>query len=710
MNLSRAFTRSVLLTVLLGLGAYLLSSGDIGLGLLVVPLFLLGWVVTGLEGAPKMPRGMVLSMTGIAVAFVLVSLAFEKISIEVLSRFMAVLLVVKAFDRREPRDHAQLLALALFLVLGAVTLNVRLLPGLMALLFVPAMVASVLLYQIESGRHGVGGASQQHSGDRPGFKRDLSLLGIGAGAVACLIVSVVFVLVPRGLGQGTGGGALPRPSAGSVTGFSEDVDLGAGGTIQQDESIVLDVRPLEDKAETYAVAPPILYLRGAVLETYSSASGRWSSRAGEGLAGTPGTQGWYRIADRPRASDELYEITIRNAPRGSVTLFLPEGTVGLRPADPIEPRVYPGFGLAKEWEWPGGRLRYEVRLARSAATDPQGTQRTEVDTSGIDPSIVELASGILLEGGIESDPARREIVRDLAAAHALRRHLLGQHEYSLDRPRIPPGRDPIAWFLETRSAGHCEFFAGALVEMCRAVGINARVVTGYVAAEFNPATGAYIVRRSNAHAWAEIERSEGDWVQLDPTPSADLHEIHQPPTNALRRARLLLDVFEQYWVNSIIAFDSSRRQELLGLESSSDLSTGSRSLDVFAQRLVSTRLGDVGRAVGVGLLAGCLTAALGFGGIWLVRHRLGRRRAQRAFYPWQRWPGGVADRLYRALLESFEQRGHPKPDTTPLLRHARRTGEDDLARAAEALCAARFGIEDRDEELAAALGAMTRGE
>lgn len=65
--------------------------------------------------------------------------------------------------------------------------------------------------------------------------------------------------------------------------------------------------------------------------------------------------------------------------------------------------------------------------------------------------------------------------------------------------------------------------------MCRTVGIDARVVTGYVAIDYNEATESYIVRASNAHAWVEAEVLPDRWRRFDPTPTADLVRIHEPP-------------------------------------------------------------------------------------------------------------------------------------------------------------------------------------
>jgi len=54
--------------------------------------------------------------------------------------------------------------------------------------------------------------------------------------------------------------------------------------------------------------------------------------------------------------------------------------------------------------------------------------------------------------------------------------------------------------------------------MTRSIGIRSRLVTGYLASEYNEIGGYYIVRQSHAHAWCEIDCGTSDWKEFDPTP------------------------------------------------------------------------------------------------------------------------------------------------------------------------------------------------
>ncbi|MFN4352992.1 MAG: transglutaminase-like domain-containing protein, partial [Hylemonella sp.] len=72
-------------------------------------------------------------------------------------------------------------------------------------------------------------------------------------------------------------------------------------------------------------------------------------------------------------------------------------------------------------------------------------------------------------------------------------------------------------FWLDRQLGFCEHFAAAFVVVMRALDVPARIVTGYQGADPAPADGWFVVRNSNAHAWAEVWFEGQGWVRVDPT-------------------------------------------------------------------------------------------------------------------------------------------------------------------------------------------------
>ncbi|MDG2050492.1 MAG: transglutaminase domain-containing protein [Myxococcota bacterium] len=105
----------------------------------------------------------------------------------------------------------------------------------------------------------------------------------------------------------------------------------------------------------------------------------------------------------------------------------------------------------------------------------------------------------------------------LERVEAIREHLEVAYTYSLT-PSGSSDREALAEFLTQTRAGHCEYFATALVLLSRVAGVPARLVTGYRVAEWNPFGSYAVVREKHAHAWAEIYLEDPGWVSVDPSP------------------------------------------------------------------------------------------------------------------------------------------------------------------------------------------------
>ncbi|MDR0672286.1 MAG: transglutaminaseTgpA domain-containing protein [Zoogloeaceae bacterium] len=70
------------------------------------------------------------------------------------------------------------------------------------------------------------------------------------------------------------------------------------------------------------------------------------------------------------------------------------------------------------------------------------------------------------------------------------------------------------WF-ETRT-GNADLYAGAFVFLMRAADVPARLVTGYRGGKLVALTDYVIVKKSHAHAWAEIWEEARGWRRIDP--------------------------------------------------------------------------------------------------------------------------------------------------------------------------------------------------
>ncbi|HSS93584.1 MAG TPA: transglutaminaseTgpA domain-containing protein [Candidatus Dormibacteraeota bacterium] len=124
---------------------------------------------------------------------------------------------------------------------------------------------------------------------------------------------------------------------------------------------------------------------------------------------------------------------------------------------------------------------------------------------------------------------------------ALTAYLQQNFEYTQQLGHVPPGRDPVDWFLFDVKKGYCEQFATAEVMMLRSLGIPARLATGYSTGEYNPVLDQAIVRERDAHAWVEVWFANHGWVPVDPSPGFPALAATQFPNHwaAAGLARLL---------------------------------------------------------------------------------------------------------------------------------------------------------------------------
>ena len=113
---------------------------------------------------------------------------------------------------------------------------------------------------------------------------------------------------------------------------------------------------------------------------------------------------------------------------------------------------------------------------------------------------------------------------DLAIAQRAMRLFHDSFAYTLATPLA--GRNAVDEFLFDTREGFCEHFASSFVVLMRAAGVPARVVTGYAGGYRNPIGGYWLVRNSDAHAWAEIWLAGRGWVRMDPTAAVAPERIY----------------------------------------------------------------------------------------------------------------------------------------------------------------------------------------
>ena len=178
-------------------------------------------------------------------------------------------------------------------------------------------------------------------------------------------------------------------------------------------------------------------------------------------------------------------------------------------------------------------------------------------------------------------------------------------EYTLEPPLL--GINSVDDFLFGSKKGFCEHYAGSFVFLMRAAGIPARVVTGYQGGEYNDLGGYYILRQSDAHAWAEVWLQDRGWVRIDPTAAIAPARIQSGlnaalPDNAalpflartqspfLLRLRFNLDALTNQWNQWVLGYNTERQFAFLtrlGME------------DITWQKLAINMLAGVALLVGI---------------------------------------------------------------------------------------------------------------
>lgn len=227
------------------------------------------------------------------------------------------------------------------------------------------------------------------------------------------------------------------------------------------------------------------------------------------------------------------------------------------------------------------RLRYQVRSYTTFWAGP----RTPSDALAAwlqlpdqyNPRTIAWAAGI--KADTEADMARDRgragsLDRRLVEAVLMQFRRLPFH-YNIDV--APLGHHSVDEFLFDRREGYCEHYSSSFVVLMRAMGVPARVVTGYQGGDVNPVDGFFVVRQSDAHAWAEVWLDGYGWQRIDPTaavdPSRIEHTLRERRTdgmaalpdrwNWLTKLRLNREALENAWNQWFLSYSAERQRALM---------------------------------------------------------------------------------------------------------------------------------------------------
>ncbi|HUJ96404.1 MAG TPA: DUF3488 and transglutaminase-like domain-containing protein [Terriglobales bacterium] len=658
--LQRYFEVALYLLVLTGFGT-LASTGGLSLttvSLVSVALLFRGYLLISRRSF-SIPERWTTILTLGYVAFsladyFLISSGFLSASVHLVLFVM----VLRMFSAQRDRDYYFLAVLAFLMVLAAAVLTVD---GTFLLAFAGFMMIAVVTFILMEMRHASAKATTgaRESGDqRASRQMALSLSGASPALVLCILLggTAIFFVMPR---VATGYLSAYAPGSELNTGFSDRVELGRIGEIQQSSSVVMHVQIDGDPGGNFD-----LKWRGVALSDFDGkawstpreqhliprlSDGRfalWQAGAEERRSLSPQNI-HYRVLMEPVGTNVFF---LANAPltlQGDYSLLARDGAGAVFDADPRHP-ITRYEATSNLPEPPPSGLRaagenYPLDLALTYTRIPP-----------LDVRIPRLAAEITANAGNNYDRAL-----------AVQNYLRTRFTYSLQLSRRTP-RDPLAEFLFERKQGHCEYFASSMAVMLRTLGIPVRVVNGFRTGEFNDLTSQYVIRASNAHSWVEVYFPGYGWVSFDPTPASAV-----PEHSGWSRIALYFDAVASFWREWVINYDLNR-QRTLGATVGSRSQQWLRELRRWLIVRQSRALGAVRSARDTladaplhWSVAAILAAILILLGANAARFWQAWQQRQLATHP-ERSPGRAASIWYQRMTRVLARRGWQKsPTQTP---------------------------------------------
>ncbi|HYM75068.1 MAG TPA: DUF3488 and transglutaminase-like domain-containing protein [Candidatus Dormibacteraeota bacterium] len=566
--------------------------------------------------------------------------------------------VVRMFSLRRERDHITLAILAFLLVLASAVLTVD---SVFLFSFAAFMLMAVATFVLmEMRRSGmVANIQARHSSD-PQEHRHFAFALVRFAPLLMLLILVcgaaLFFVMPRMSAGYLGGYSFGTDFS---SGFSDHVQLGQIGQIQQSSSVVMHVQIEGDNTGRYD-----LHWRGISLANFDGHT--WSnphdqyllSRQSDTSFAPPrngGAPRSYTAASMQREKVIRYRVLME--PIGTNVFFLAPWARSVRG----DYRLMAGDsgGAVYDYDAQHAISKYEATsdIAAPTAAELRAAGRNyPPDISGsylrlpdLDPRIARLAAQITGSANNNYDKAA-----------AIENHLRTRFGYTLELPKTAV-KDPIAHFLFERRQGHCEYFASSMAVMLRTLGIPSRVVNGFHSDEFNDITGSYIVRAKNAHSWVEAYFPGYGWQTFDPTPSASTGT-----QQGWNRVALYIDAMASFWRDWVVSYDSSNQYALgqLAISNSRGMWEGARnwarthydSMLKWARRSQDRIEHSPGRWTFVG--AGIALALVLLANLGRIARLLHEKRLKA--HP-ERSPEQAASMWYERMARALARRGMQKP-------------------------------------------------
>jgi len=495
------------------------------------------------------------------------------------------LIVVLQFSLQRPRQHYLLAALSFLMVLASAVLTVG---SVFLFSFAGFLLVAVVTFVLMEMRHSVA-AEQTLAPDpriaslgvsSPSRPMAYALLAIAPALMLMILAGsfLIFFLIPRVSSRYLSAYA---PTSDVSTGFTDRVQLGRIGQIQQSNAVVMHIEIQNDLQGGYD-----LKWRGVALSAFD---GRVWSNSFRQTQVRPAGDGSFRLAPLvdPRGASAVagrsihYRVLME--PLGTNVFFLAERPQTLT-------------GNFRQVSMDAGGAVYDLDADRPINRYEADSRLNEIDSDELRLAANTAPGSIDIDQYLKLPPLDIRIARlaeEIAApapsnydkAIAVEQYLSTHFGYTLELPRsLAP--DPLANFLFERKKGHCEYFASSMAVMLRSLRIPSRIVTGFRGGEFNDLTGQYVVRASDAHSWVEAYFPGSGWISFDPTPAGNV-----PTRTGWSRMQLYVDAAASFWREWIINYDVGHQRTL-----AKDAATNSRQFFDQARRWIGRQHSAMVRA------------------------------------------------------------------------------------------------------------------
>ncbi len=662
--------------------APLIASGEIGLvfQFAFAVFYVVGWMLQPRVMRDKRYRRVVSILVLLLLFLQLARLSVGEPMAKLGMEFATVLLIAKLCSRGFSTDYYQIIVLSFLHIIAATVAIDSLIYGVCFVLFVALSAPVLALSYLRKEMERRFGRDEKNEGSEmlkrllrskriitPRFLISSSLLSLPI----LLVTGFMFVIFPR-VGFGFFGKISERDS---TVGFGNEVRISDLDLLLQDNTVLIRLEPIGMWKSRPEQIP--IRLRGGIFNQYKDDVWRKSNdKPWQRLTATGNN---YSFDDRFFLTSQVQGFEVLLESMSPSLLFIPEGT-GLITTYPVAVGGVPKtrtleqnrLGMVRYKDEAQVGIRYRTYITRVPPSGVPPDAESDYLQLPLDSSrLAELARRFAGSGPLEQQA--NEIIRKIRKNY---RYSTAIEESDANLRE----ETPLDRFLFSRKSGICSHFATASTLMLRAVGVPARMVTGFYGAEWNRMGNYYAVRKRSAHSWTEAYIN-GQWRTLDATPAGLSDREFQQAS----RLAMVVDMLRMRWHKHIVSYDTASQFEIA-------LTIRKYIIKYRSQRSESSGKGGVWGPVFAVLIVigvGWFLARFRRRGLWKISRRFLERPKKKQIRE--------VTKLYQRLERRLARLGYPRPHfRTParhveMLRHSASRLADTAGRVTNRYNEVRFG-------------------